>query len=349
MYTFTNIEHKIKNYTVLDKITINIPDKKITMILGPSGAGKTTLLKLISGRFYNKHLKLNDRSILSKDLNKQTAFVYQHHNIPGEMTVNEYFNFTYNCKNSTLGNKASQDEIDELLKMLNIYDLKDRIMGHMGVNLSGGQLKRLELGLELITESELLLIDEPLSGLDSFNSTMLMDVLKKFNRTIVLSIHHPSSSILEYTDHIIILNKARIFFEGTCAELIQYIRELDYNYNEADKKNCCEFVFNSILPQLDTKQNVIKRFVYKKNEVLDKNVFIQKANKTPSSTMFFFTVLNLLRRSFLLFYRHYISATIRVLLPIVACSLFIYNYKTGFKGDLDKLLNESGYINCNAH
>ncbi|KAF7685232.1 ABC transporter G family member 17, partial [Cucumispora dikerogammari] len=218
------------------------------MILGPSGAGKTTLLKLISGRIISKHLKLNDISISSKDLNKQTAFVYQHHNLPGELTVNEYFNFTYNCKNSTLGNQASQDEIGELLKKLNIYDLKDRIIGHMGANLSGGQLKRLELGLESISKNKILFIDEPLSGLDSFNSTMIMKVLKKFESTIVLTVHHPSTSILEYANHIIILNKARIFFEGTSAELIQYIREMGYTYSETDKKNCCEFVFNSILP-----------------------------------------------------------------------------------------------------
>ncbi|KAF7689919.1 ABC transporter G family member 23 [Cucumispora dikerogammari] len=342
MYTFTNITHKIGTKKILDKVTINIPTNKITMILGPSGAGKTTLLKLIGSRISSKGIKLNDRNITARALNTLTSFVYQHHNLQGEFTVNEYFNYTYNCKMSTMGNQSSQEEIDDLLRRLNIYDIKNRIIGIDGANLSGGQLKRFELGLELISRSDIILIDEPLSGLDSFNSTAIMEVLKEFKRTIVLSVHHPSSSILEYAEHIIILDSSSTFFEGSSAELIDYIRESGYTYNDSEKINCCEFVFNKILPNFDLKQGKRERFVYKKRLVESEIEIGHKIDKTPNTTRFTFAVLNLLKRSFMLFYKNYISSTFRVLQYFLLAAYFILSLeKTILKAFLEDIKQNS--------
>ncbi|KAF7686076.1 ABC transporter G family member 17 [Cucumispora dikerogammari] len=332
MFSFTNIQHKIGTVKIFDKNSINIPPNKITMILGPSGSGKTTLLKLISGRINSKNLKLNDKRISSKYLNSRTSFVYQHHNLPEYLTVNEYFNFSYNCKMSITRNSPStQNKIDDLLKKLEIFDVKDRRIGDKGCNLSGGQLKRIELGVEIICGDEILMVDEPLSGLDSYNSAIILKQMKETKRTVVMSVHSPSSKVLEYCDHIVILNKTKTFFEGTKTELVDYIQSLGYTYIDSDKTNGCEFVFNHVLPIFNQKHETRAGFVYKKTTLADdKQVTTHSEKQTSSVKRFTASVINLLKRNFVRLYRDYMNLGGRVLLAFISCIYILYKFKEFF-------------------
>ncbi|KAF7688375.1 ABC transporter G family member 23 [Cucumispora dikerogammari] len=341
MYKFSNIKYQVKAHRILDNITINIPKNKVTMILGPSGSGKTTLLKMISGRINSKNLKLNDKRISSEALNKRTAFVYQHHHLPEELTVNEYFNFAYSCKMSVYSSESSQEQIDNLLTKLNAYEIKDKRIGNMGSKLSGGQLKRVELGVELISGSDILFVDEPLSGLDSYNSIVTMDLMKSFEKTVVLSVHQPSTSILAYCEHVIILNRTKVFFEGTLDELIEYINLLGYDYSNNDQINCCEFVFNNILLTSNDPDRIKNKFIYNNKGAAEQTYIFEEKCNISDKKSFLLTVLALQKRSFIQFYRNYKLGTVRFLQSL-ASAAFVVLIFSGIVESLESKISDLG-------
>lgn len=84
--------------------------------------------------------------------------------------------------------------------------------------ISGGEMKRTSIGLELIANPPVLILDEPTSGLDSFTAFIIVDILKrianKYKRTIVLTIHQPSYDIFELLDKLILLDNGMTVYQG---------------------------------------------------------------------------------------------------------------------------------------
>ena len=183
---------------VLRDISIPIHDGEMVAIKGRSGAGKSTLLHIIgcldvptSGEYYldNKSIsQYNDRDI-AKIRNQMFGYVMQDFGLINDDTV--LFNIRLPL---FLGNKSiesSNESIDEKLKLMGIYELKDRLVD----SLSGGEKQRVAIARALVNNPKYILADEPTGALDTTNSKIIMSILKELNKqgkTVIIITHDAS-------------------------------------------------------------------------------------------------------------------------------------------------------------
>ena len=203
--------------------------KQITAIMGPSGAGKTSLLNILAGRAKSKgnltisaDVRLNNYSVDPTDIEvrKQIAFVSQDDSLQATSTPREAIRFSAKLR---LSKTVTEYELDSLTnKMLSSLGLEHCADTYCGgallKGISGGERKRTSVGVELVTKPALVFLDEPTSGLDSFSATQITDLLHKVanaGSTVLFTIHQPSSEVFNSFDHLILLNKGRVMYQGS--------------------------------------------------------------------------------------------------------------------------------------
>lgn len=210
----------------------------MTAIVGPSGCGKTTLLNFLSGRqarsqmFKNyAHFFINNSEI--EDVHKFKniiGYVQQDDIMDVHLTPTELFKFYYDMrwnKNESLQQKndLAQEKVQDMIEILGLQQCANTIVGDSNYRgLSGGEKKRVNIGIELIQNPNLLFLDEPTTGLDSSNALHVMQVvqtLKKRGITIISTIHSPSAKILELFDKIIILVDGNLIYDGSPGDIGQ--------------------------------------------------------------------------------------------------------------------------------
>lgn len=135
------------------------------------------------------------------------------------------------------------ERVNEVITELSLGKCADVIIGTPGIvkGLSGGERKRLAFASEALTDPSLLLCDEPTSGLDSFMASNVLQVLKGLankSKTIIITIHQPSSELFNLFDKILLMAEGRVAFLGTPMQATQFFNELGCpcpsNYNPAD-------------------------------------------------------------------------------------------------------------------
>ena len=128
--------------------------------------------------------------------------------------------------------KSSQEALEcitaQTLKELGLCAVENSIIGSdRKKGISGGEKKRVSVGLELITRPSVILLDEPVSGLDSFSAAQLIKVLRRVANAgtgVLFTIHQPSSPIFATFDHLIVLNKGRVMYQGHANNLTEHLR-----------------------------------------------------------------------------------------------------------------------------
>ncbi|CAF1011653.1 unnamed protein product [Adineta ricciae] len=226
--------------TLLDKLSGQIHPRQIVALMGPSGCGKTTLLNTLAGRalsgvtgnvWYNN--QLYDRA-----MKRKLAYVLQQDLFFESLTVKQQLTYTALLR---LPNHLSRK--DKLAQVENIIDqLRIRKCANTPIMLiSGGEKKRVNIGTELLTNPSVIFLDEPTSGLDSTSAVSLMDVLRELamqGKTIITSIHQPSSQIFQSFDQLILLADGKGIFMGRPSNALAYFSTMNYNcpsqYNPAD-------------------------------------------------------------------------------------------------------------------
>lgn len=228
--SFNNIINKkitmeIKNlrcsYESIDAIknfNISICKGEFIGILGANGAGKSTLLKAMMGLVkYSGSIKLDNKEVKKynlKDLAKKVGYVSQNPNdYISRETVYDEIKFTLD--NHGLKN---YDKIDEVLRSLNIYELK----GKNPRDISGGERQRVAIASILVLEPDIILLDEPTRGLDQEAKASLGDMLKKLNdkgKTIILITHDVEFSA-EYCRKFVLMFDGEIVSEGNISEVL---------------------------------------------------------------------------------------------------------------------------------
>lgn len=225
-------------FTILDDISLAINPGEIVGLIGPSGSGKTSLLMCLSGvknPFENTNQNGNNgvyvRGInLHKNLDYfkgSLGYVPQDDIMHRELTVYESLKYTADLRLNKDTEDIKKRKIDNALELLDIQHIKDNIIGDENrKGISGGQRKRVNLGQELVSDPQVLFLDEVTSGLDPKTDVDIMNLLRNKadnGTTIVLTTHNINSRTFHLFDKIIVLTKGgKLAFVGPPSGVYDY-------------------------------------------------------------------------------------------------------------------------------
>jgi ABC-2 type transport system ATP-binding protein len=217
--SFQNVSKSYKKIKALDNISLNIKSGDIFGYIGPNGAGKTTTMKILVGliRDYQGEVFLRGKNISEnlKEVHKHIGFLPQEVGFQEWRTV-EHLLKTFGRLSNIPSNKI-EEKIEIALKTVSLLEVKNRKIQH----LSGGMKQKLRFAQAIIHEPEILILDEPLSGLDPASRFQIKEIIKKMaekGKTIFVS-SHILSDVQGIANRIGILNKGRILKVGSPKEL----------------------------------------------------------------------------------------------------------------------------------
>ncbi|XP_048424625.1 ABC transporter G family member 25-like isoform X2 [Pyrus x bretschneideri] len=221
--------------TILHGITGMASSGEILAILGPSGSGKSTLLNALAGRLNRKHqgtVLANGRA-LTKTVLRRTGFVPQDDVLYPHLTVRETLVFCALLRlPRTLSKKEKVSAAESVISELGLHKCKNTIIGNTFVRgVSGGERKRVSIAHEVLMNPSLLILDEPTSGLDSTAAHRLLSTLGSLahkGKTIVTSIHQPSSRVYQMLDSVLVLCDGRCLYFGKGSEAINYFGSIGF-------------------------------------------------------------------------------------------------------------------------
>lgn len=227
--------------TILKSVSFAAKSSEILAIVGPSGTGKSTLLKILSGRVKDKHFNpktvtLNDHFSINSasQLRKICGFVPQDDNLLPLLTVKETLMFSAEFRlRETTNRKEREERVDSLMHELRLMHVRDSFVGDEdNRGISGGERKRVSIGVDMIHDPPVLLLDEPTSGLDSTSALQVIELLSAMamakQRTMVISIHQPSYRILGYISRFLILSSGSVAHNGSLESLVETIHRLGF-------------------------------------------------------------------------------------------------------------------------
>ena len=224
MTPIINLSHISYNYeevSALNDISLEIYAGELIFFTGPNGCGKSTLFKLLNGLIFptkgeyyfdNKKIDKNtlQDNLFAKNFHKHIGYIFQNPDVQ-LFNATVYDEIAFGPRQMNLNEEIIHQRVNELLIYLNIQHLQDRPSYH----LSGGEQKKVALATILALNPDILMIDEPLNGLDNktrqWFKEFLIDFIKA-NKTILISTHEqellslPHSRIIKFNDEHTILN-----------------------------------------------------------------------------------------------------------------------------------------------
>ncbi|GLU18083.1 hypothetical protein SLE2022_344030 [Rubroshorea leprosula] len=199
---------------ILNGVTCEARPGEITAIAGPSGAGKTTLLEILAGKISLQkvvgQVLVNGRPIDAKSFRRVSGYVTQDDALFPLLTVEETLMYSAFLRLPG-GRREAMSRVKVLMRELGLEHVAGSRIGEgSNCGISGGERRRVSIGVDLVHDPAVILIDEPTSGLDSASAlhivTLLKSMVVKQGKTIVLTIHQPGFRILELFDRIVLLS-----------------------------------------------------------------------------------------------------------------------------------------------
>ncbi|XP_030548506.1 ABC transporter G family member STR2-like [Rhodamnia argentea] len=208
---------------LLHRITGYAPKGCVMAVMGPSGAGKSTLLDGLAGRIASGSLKGRvslDGMEMSPTLIKRTsAYIMQDDRLFPMLTVYETLMFAADFRLGPISTADKIQRVEQLIEQLGLSSSRNTYIGDEGTRgVSGGERRRVSIGVDIIHGPSLLFLDEPTSGLDSTSAHSVIEKVHDIARsgsTVILTIHQPSSRIQLLLDHLIILARGQLMFQGS--------------------------------------------------------------------------------------------------------------------------------------
>jgi len=231
MLNIVEIEHLTVQYPdvkALDDVSFSVKEGDFLGIIGPNGAGKSTLFASMLGlnTKYKGTIKFFGQDIRkSKNYLKEIGYVPQkpifEKNFPATVT---------DVVKMSLQNESNEKNIDNILQQLWIHELRDRRIGE----LSGGQQQRVFIAKALVNNPKILILDEPVTGIDQSSIDLFYSILRELNLkqkiTIIWS-SHDLDAVNQLANHVACLNRT-LFFHGESDEFFQN-DDLVKQYSEA--------------------------------------------------------------------------------------------------------------------
>ena len=222
--TLENVEFSYENRKIIDNVSLHIPEKTTTAIVGPSGGGKTTLCHLISrfwdvdnGRILFGGTDVREYSMDS--LMKNFSFVFQNVYLFGDTIAN----------NIRFGQpEVSMEKVIEAAKKACCHDFimslpngYDTLIGEGGASLSGGEKQRISIARAMMKNAPVIILDEATANVDPENERELVTAIEELTRekTIIMIAHRLKT--VRKADNIIVVDKGRIAEQGTHEQLVK--------------------------------------------------------------------------------------------------------------------------------
>ncbi|KAH9608789.1 hypothetical protein KSS87_019682 [Heliosperma pusillum] len=210
---------------------------RIMAIMGPSGSGKSTLLDSLAGRLASNVVMTGNILLNGKKKGLQfggVAYVTQDNVLLGTLTPRETLTYSAYLR---LPKNLSKDEIEGIVEgtimEMGLQECADRVIGNWHLRgLSGGEAKRLSIGLEILTRPRLMFLDEPTSGLDSASAFFVIQALRSVardgGRTVISSIHQPSGEVFALFDDLCLLSSGEFVYFGDAKNAVQFFAEAGF-------------------------------------------------------------------------------------------------------------------------
>ena len=238
---FNNVDFQYSenDKKVLKNISLDIPGKKMTALVGLSGAGKSTIINLIP-RFYNINsgdIKIDNQSIYDStlfSLRKNISYVSQDTTLFDDTIKNNIAYANLEASIEEIKQAARFSFADEFIN--DLPDKYDTLIGENGVRLSGGEKQRLSIARAILKQSPIILLDEATSSLDADTENKIQEAisfLTKGRTTIVIA--HRLSTILN-SDKIYVIDNGKVIGEGSHTELLKKSKEYKNFYEKQIRK-----------------------------------------------------------------------------------------------------------------
>ncbi|CAH8327794.1 unnamed protein product [Eruca vesicaria subsp. sativa] len=242
-----------KTKTLLNGISGEARDGEILAVLGASGSGKSTLIDALANRIAKGSLKgnvtLNGEVLNSKMQKAISAYVMQDDLLFPMLTVEETLMFAAEFRLPRSLSKAKKSlRVQALIDQLGLGNAAKTIIGdegHRGI--SGGERRRVSIGIDIIHDPILLFLDEPTSGLDSTSALSVVKVLKRIAQSgsmVVMTLHQPSYRLLRLLDRLLFLSRGQTVFSGSPAMLPRFFAEFGHPIPEHENRT--EFALDLI-------------------------------------------------------------------------------------------------------
>ncbi|KAI1395569.1 P-loop containing nucleoside triphosphate hydrolase protein [Hypoxylon fuscum] len=222
--------------TLLSSVDASLKPGTLTAILGGSGSGKTTLLNTIAERMVSSRLSQTGTTTFNGQEGVQSvrhAYVMQQDILLPTLTVRETLRYSANLR---LPPPTTEEErmriVEEVILELGLKDCANTRIGnsqHRGC--SGGEKRRVSIGVQLLANPSILFLDEPTTGLDATSAYQLVRTLKALankGRTVITTIHQPRSEIWDLFDNLVILSRGSPVYSGPEKECIPWFSGLGF-------------------------------------------------------------------------------------------------------------------------
>ena len=240
---------------ILYGVTGVVKPGEVVAIMGPSGSGKTTFITLLAGRNACRHsgdiLYNNRYTPRDKAFTKYLGYVMQEDALYEGLTVYETLYYTAVLRlPANVTDAEKRERVETIMECLGISHVRNSIIGGFRIarrGVSGGEKKRVAIGQELLFNPSVILLDEPTSGLDSTTALSLINTLntlaKEGNRTVLTTIHQPSSRIYQKLDKLLLLGLGNVLYFGDASQAHEYFREIGYPMPYG--MNCADFLLDT--------------------------------------------------------------------------------------------------------
>ncbi|ERL99227.1 ATPase component of Mn/Zn ABC-type transporter [Rhodobacteraceae bacterium HIMB11] len=195
--------------TAIEDVYFAVHAEKLTAIVGPNGAGKSTLIKALLGLIPTRTGTISCFGKSPKQYRKDISYVPQRAQIDWEFPAN-VFDVVAMGLYGELGllrrfSSAHKDRVRSALTDVDMADFATRQISQ----LSGGQQQRVFLARSIVQDAKLILLDEPFGGIDAKSEAVIVDILRrqKQNGKSIVAVHHDLSTVKDYFDDVILLNK----------------------------------------------------------------------------------------------------------------------------------------------
>jgi len=244
----------------LEGISFSVTRGELVCVMGASGSGKSTLLRVLAGQLQptNGEVILNGQSLYPNldALKRYISYMPQQDAFDEHLTIGENLQFAAAIRSPHLSRRDRMRRLDAKLIELGLGERRDAVVGSADKKtLSGGERKRLNIGLDMIGMSDVYLFDEPTSGLSSKDSEHVIEIIRGMahNKIIIVTIHQPSSKLFQMFHKAILLDKGgRLVFFGTPSDMLRYFAEAEHQHQFGAELGACpscgttrpEFIFD---------------------------------------------------------------------------------------------------------